>query len=88
MKLNPHFFVHLNPAQDDYILVPDGSVPFSGIVRGNKTFGAVLEQLKTDVTEEEIAAALQTGYGAPEDAAERDVKKVLTALRKIGALVE
>ncbi len=86
MKLNKAFLLH--NSGDESILVPTGGADFSGVVRGNRTLGAVLELLKTDTTEEAIAAALRARFDAPEGAVEKDVAKVLAELRKIGALDE
>ena len=84
MKLNKEFLLH--NTGDETILVPTGSAAFSGVVRGNKTLGAVLEALQTDTTEAEIAAALKKRFDAPAGAVERDVAKALAELRRIGAL--
>ena len=56
MKLKPEFIIH--NAGDEALLVPVGGAPFSGLVKGNKTLGAVLDLLKVDTTEAEIVAAL------------------------------
>ena len=84
MKLNKDFLLH-NTASET-ILVPTGKAAFSGVVRGNKTLGAVLELLKQDTTEAEIVAALKARFDAPEGAVERDVASALAELRKLGAI--
>ena len=84
MKLNKDFILHI--ADGETVLVPTGKAKFSGVVRGNKTLGAVLEALQTDTTEAEIVAALKKRFDAPDGAVERDVAKALAELRKIGAL--
>ena len=86
MKLKPEFITHVTRTES--LLVPTGGVNFSGLVRGNKTFGAVLELLKQNTTEEAIVAALRERFDAPAGAVERDVRKALSELRKIGALDE
>ena len=86
MKLSQKFLLH--NTNDETILVPAGSADFSGIVRGNKTLGAVLELLKTDTTEADIVDAMKQRFDAPEGAIEQDVKSILNELRKIGALDE
>ena len=55
MKLNKDFLLH--NLGEETVLVPTGKAEFSGIVRGNKTLGAVLELLKTDTTEAQIIEA-------------------------------
>ncbi len=86
MKLKKEFISHV--VGEEAVLVPTGGADFSGIVRGNKTLGAVLELLKNDVTEAEIVAAMRSRFQAPEGVVERDVRKVLDALRGVGALDE
>ena len=86
MKLNKEFLLHNTGSET--ILVPTGAAGFSGVVRGNKTLGAVLELLQTDTTEAEIVAAMRARFNAPEGMIEADVTKALTELRKIGALDE
>ena len=70
------------------MLVPAAGAGFAGLVKGNKTLGAVLELLKKDTTEEQIIASMQQRYDAPPEVIERDVKKVLSELRGIGAIEE
>ncbi len=47
MKLNKIFLLHDN-GQETF-LVPTGNTGFSGVMRGNRTLGAVLELLKRDI---------------------------------------
>lgn len=86
MKLNPGFLLHNTGGES--ILVPVGGAGFSGVVRGNRTVGVMLELLKTETTEEELVSAVKARFDAPEGAVERDVEKVLAELRSIGALDE
>ena len=84
MKLNEKFITHCSG--DESFLVPAGNAGFSGIVRGNKTLGAILELLKTETNEKEIVSAIRRRFDAPEGAVEQDVSRVLEELRRIGAL--
>ncbi len=86
MKLKKEFITHI--VGNESILVPTGEADFSGVVRGNKTLGAVLELLKEETTEEAMIAALKKRFNAPEGAIERDMAKALAELRRIGALDE
>ena len=91
MKLNKDFILHI--ADGETILVPTGNAKFSGVVRGNKTLGAVLELLRDETTEEKIVAAMKARFDASrleaqEEIISRDVKKALGELRKIGAIEE
>ncbi len=86
MKLNKDFILHISGGET--VLVPTGNAKFSGIVRGNKTLGAVLELLRDETTEAEIVAAMKRRFDAPEEIISLDVKKTLEELRKIGAIDE
>ena len=72
MKLKSDFITHITESES--LLVPAGTAGFSGLVRGNKTLGAILETLKKDVTEAEIVSALCSRFDAPKDVIARDVK--------------
>ena len=84
MKLKQTFVTH--ETGEESLLVPLGGSGFAGLVKGNRTLGAILELLKTDTTEEEIVAALRARFDAPEELIAADVKKALDELRKIGAI--
>ena len=86
MKLKREFITHESGGES--LLVPTGKAGFAGLVKGNKTLGAILELLKQDITEEEIVASMKRLFEAPEGAVERDVRKARDALRGIGALDE
>ena len=84
MKLKQTFVTH--ETGEESLLVPLGGSSFAGLVKGNRTLGAILELLKTDTTEEEIVAALRARFDAPEELIAADVKKALDELRQIGAI--
>ncbi len=86
MKLKQEFISHT--VEGETLLVPVGGSEFNGIVRGNKTFGAILEVLKNDTGEDAIIAALCARYDAPEAVIAADVHRALSELRRIGALDE
>ncbi len=86
MKLNNDFLVHTSG--NETVVVPTGKAAFSGIVKGNLTLGAMLEILKNDVSEEELIKKMKEQYDAPDGAIEKDIRKLLGSLRKIGALDE
>ena len=44
MKLRKEFITH--DTGDESLLVPTGAAGFAGLVKGNKTLGAILELLK------------------------------------------
>ena len=86
MKLKKGFIFHDTGMES--ILVPMGDAGWSGVVRGNKTLGAILGLLKEDTTEAAIIDAMKRRFNAPEEIIARDVHKALSELRKIGALDE
>ena len=71
---------------NETLLVPAGGSEFSGMVRGNRTLGVILELLRQDTTEEQIVEAMKKRFDAPEERIAADVKKALAELRKIGAI--
>ena len=84
MKLKQTFIPH--DTGTETLLVPTGKAGFSGLVKGNKTLGAILELLKQDTTEAGIIAAMCARFDAPAETIARDVRKALAELRRIGAL--
>ena len=46
MKLSPNFLIHVQEEDGEYLLIPVADAKFSGVVRGNKTLGTILELLK------------------------------------------
>lgn len=84
MRLKDEFVAH--DTGTETVLVGTGNSGFSGIVRGNRTLGAILSILADDVTEEQIVASMKERFDAPEGAIERDVARAITELRRIGAI--
>ena len=84
MKLKKEFIAH--DTGKESLLVPTGAAQFSGLVKGNKTLGVILNLLQKDTTEQEIIAAMAARFDAPQEVIARDVQKALTELWKIGAL--
>lgn len=89
MKLSPNFLIHTQEDDGEYLLIPVADASFSGVVRGNKTFGAILNLLKEETTEEEIIECLTVKYeGTPREVIEGDVRRALSELKKINAITE
>lgn len=86
MKLKKDFIMH--DTGTEILLVPVGGMDFSGLVRGNKTLGAILALLKEETTEEAVTRAMKARFDAPADVIEADVQKAIAQLRGIGALDE
>ena len=64
MKLSPNFLIHVQ--DDEHLLIPVSDAKFSGVVRGNKTFGAILACLKEETTEEQIVESLKAQFEGAE----------------------
>lgn len=86
MKLNPNYILH-NTGKDS-LLIPTAGAPFHGLLQGNETIGFILKQLEEETTENEIVSALAADYKGNIDDMREDVAKVLSELRRIGALDE
>ena len=86
MRLSNNYVYHMS--HGEAALIPTGDTEFSGLVRGNKTLGVILELLQSDTTEEEMIRKLTERFNVTEETASRDVKRVLSELRKIGAIDE
>ena len=86
MKIKEQFLTH--EADGVSMLVPLGGAGFSGIVKGNRTLGVILQLLKNDTTEDEVVKAMCERFDAPEDVIRRDVERAVRELRAIGALEE
>ena len=85
MKLSPNFLIHVQ--DDEHLLIPVSDAKFSGVVRGNKTFGAILSCLKEETTEEQIVESLKAQFeGADDEVIKADVAKALSELSKIEAI--
>lgn len=86
MKLKDGFITHMT--DDEQIIVGTGSVNFSGMVRSNRTAAFIVEQLKQEVSQDQIVDAMFETYDAPKEVIEKDVERILDKLRSIGAIDE
>ena len=84
MKLKDEFVAH--DTGSEIVIVGTGNSGFSGIVRGNRTLGVIVDILKEDVTRDEIVAKMKEQFNAPEGAIERDVDRAIAELSRIGAI--
>ena len=85
MKLNKTFITHT--AGDEQLMISAGGA-FSGMVRSNATAARIIDLLKSETTREGIIANMLAEYDVEPEVLERDVDKVLLALREIGAIDE
>ncbi len=86
MKLNSGFLVHEDG--DTKFVVSTGVTKFNGIARGNATAGFIIDCLRGDTTEDEIAAKMLAKWDVSEEAARRDIRKIVDQLKSIGAIDE
>ena len=86
MRLKKQFLTHETDGMS--LLVPLGGAGFSGIVKGNRTLGVILELLKSDTTEEAVVEAMCERFDAPADRISADVQRAVRELRAIGAFEE
>ena len=84
MKLNPDFLTY-NSSDESYVVSVSG-VSFSGMIKGNKTMGAIIELLKEETTRDQVVEKMRERFEAPEGVIERDVDHVIAELQKVGAL--
>lgn len=86
MKIKDEFVTQT--VENEHIMVAVDSNIFSGLVRSNKTAAFIIEQLKTNVTREEIIEKMLSRYDGVRSTIEKDVDMVIENLKKIGALDE
>ncbi len=75
---------------DSAILVPVGAADdeFHGVIRLNETAAFLVDQLRQNVTEEDLVLALLNEYDVERSVAEKNIRAVLDSLRKVKALEE
>ncbi len=86
MKLKKEFIAY--SSETDGVIVPMQDADFSGIVRGNKAFGIMIDRLSEGTTEQEIIEAVLKQYEGTYEDVQNAVKAALGRLGEIGALDE
>ena len=86
MKLAQGFITQIY--KNEQLMVAAGATArrFHGLVRSNETAAFIIDCLKCETTEAEIAAKLASVYEVDEATAARDVQTILEQLRGIGAI--
>ena len=89
MKLKESYILY-NASEEETIAVATGDEAenFSGLLRANKTAGAILEYLKESITSDELVDRLAERFDADKKEIREDVDDILEQLRSIGALEE
>ena len=83
MKLKSDFVTHTSGNEQLMISVGGN---FNGMVRSNSTAAKIIDLLAVETTEEAIVDALLEIYDVQREKVASDVKKVISELRKIGAI--
>ena len=85
MKLKSSFITHMSG--NEQLMISVGG-DFSGMVRSNSTAAFIIDILKDDVTIEEIVGKILAEYDVSQEVAAKDVDRVISSLRSIGAIDE
>lgn len=88
MKLKQGFITQLFQGQQLMVAAGPAVKLFHGIVRSNETAGFIINQLKSETSEEAIVSAMLAEYEADEATVRADVRRILDELRGIGAIEE
>ena len=87
MQLKKEYMPYLSEGNN--MLIPMRGAAFKGIVKGNKTFGIILDCLKEETDETAIADRILAAFdGVSREKAEQDVHRIVERLRGIGAIEE
>ena len=82
MKIKDGFMLRKVGGQNIVVALGEASRSFNGIIRLNDTGRFLWEQLKDDVTEEHLLAALTAEYSVDPVQAKSDIAEFLFTLRK------
>lgn len=88
MKLHNGFITYNSGSEQIMVAAGAASEVFRGMVRSNETAAFIIDCLKEEITQAELADKLVARYDAPRELIERDLQNILNTLRKIGALDE
>ena len=89
MKLKDDYILY-SASEDEVIGVATGEEAenFKGLLRANKTAGAIMEYLKEDISMDELVSKMTERFDASEEVIKEDIQPILELLRSIGALEE
>lgn len=89
MKLKEDYILY-NASEDETIAVATGDEAenFKGLLRANKTAGAIMEFLKEDVSLDDLVSKMAERFDADKETIKEDIKPVLEQLRSVGAIEE
>lgn len=89
MKLKEDYILY-TASEDEVIAVATGkeAEKFNGLLRANKTAGAIMEYLKEDISMDDLIEKMTERFDASKEEIQEDVNTILEKLRSIGALEE
>lgn len=89
MKLKDDYILY-NASEEETIAVATGDEAenFNGLLRANKTAGAIMEYLSEDISVDELVDKMAERFDAAKEEIREGVAEVLDTLRGIGALEE
>lgn len=88
MKIKDNFM--LRNVAGSYVVLPMGasSAKFSGMLKLNETGVFLWENLKKEISEDDLVNTMLSEYNVGADQAKEDVKEFLDTLRSAGVLEE
>ncbi|MBP3895048.1 MAG: PqqD family protein [Mogibacterium sp.] len=89
MKLKDDYILY-NASEEETIAVATGdeAEKFNGLLRANKTAGAIMELLKEDISMDDLVAKMTEKFEATAEEIRDGVSEVLNILREVGAIDE
>ena len=89
MKLKDDYILY-NASEEETIAVATGDEAenFNGLLRANKTAGAIMEYLSEDISVDELVDKMAERFDAAKEEIREGVAEVLDTLREIGAIEE
>jgi len=88
MKIQPGFT--LKEVAGSFVIVPTGTniVDFSAMITLNETGAFLFENIKNDITEEELVKVMLNEYDTDEETAKADVAEFVNSLKTQGWVEE
>ena len=81
MKIKDGFMLRKVGGQNVVVAIGKASLDFNGIIRLNDTGKFLWEQLKNDITEEQLLSAMLDEYDIDRETAEKDISEFIVRLK-------
>ena len=88
MKLKKGFVTYNTDGSQLMVAAGPASKLFHGMVRSNETAAFIIDCLKKETTQDELVKKMTDTYDVPQETAQKDIEKVISTLRSIGAIDE